>query len=111
MATVHHDNLQNWWEGPDHPEFLRRFNRPERQALIADDLFAGKSVSLVLIGVVAAGTIAMLGDPHVNLGALGRIRLFDFGGLIAIGGMAVALIVSVIRNAAELARLEPRRSA
>jgi len=61
--------------------------------------------------LLAAGTIAMLGDPHVNLGALGRIRLFDFGALIAIGGMAVALTVSVIRNAAELARLEPRRSA
>jgi len=59
--------------------------------------------------LLAIGTIALFRDPHVDLGVLGHARLFDFGGLIAIAGMAVALIVNVVRNATELARLEPRR--
>ena len=59
--------------------------------------------------LLAVGTVALFGDPHVDLGVL-RLRLFDFGGLIAIAGMAVALTVSVVRNATALARLEPRRA-
>src|SRR5687768_4265284 len=59
--------------------------------------------------LLAMGTIALLGDPHVELGALGRIRLFDFGGVIAIAGMAITLMVAVARNSLALARLEPRR--
>jgi phosphatidylglycerophosphate synthase len=52
--------------------------------------------------LLAVGTIALLRDPHVDLGSLGRVRLFDFGGLIAIAGMAVALTVSVFQNARAL---------
>ena len=59
--------------------------------------------------LLAVGTIALLGDPHVHLGTLGRMRLFDVGGLIAIAAMAVAFTVSVIRNATALARLESRQ--
>ena len=59
--------------------------------------------------LLAIGTIALLGDPHVDLGTLGRLRLFDLGGLIAIAGMGVTLLVAVVRNAMALARLEPRR--
>jgi archaetidylinositol phosphate synthase len=58
--------------------------------------------------LLAIGTIALLRDPHVDVGTLGRMRLFDFGGLIAIAGMAVTLLVAVARNATALARLEPR---
>src|SRR4029079_7669755 len=58
--------------------------------------------------LLAIGTLALFGDPHVNLGALGRPRLFDFGGLIGIAGMTVALTANVVRNATALARLEPR---
>jgi phosphatidylglycerophosphate synthase len=58
--------------------------------------------------LLAIGTFALFRDPHVDLGALGRPRLFDFGGLIGIAGMAVALTVNVVRNATALARLEPR---
>ena len=58
--------------------------------------------------LLAIGTIALLGDPHVDLGPLGRIRLFDFGGLVATTGMIVALAGSIIRNGIDLARLEPR---
>jgi len=60
--------------------------------------------------LLAIGTIALFGDPHVNLGAFGRPRLFDFGGLIGIVGMVVTLAVNVVRNAAALARLEPPRA-
>jgi phosphatidylglycerophosphate synthase len=58
--------------------------------------------------LLAIGTLALFGDPRVELGALGRPRLFDFGGLIAIAGMTVALTVNVVRNATALAHLEPR---
>ena len=58
--------------------------------------------------LLAIGTAALFGDPHVDLGAFGRMRLFDVGGLIGIAGMALALTVNVVRNAAALARLEPR---
>ena len=58
--------------------------------------------------LLAIGTIALFRDPHVELGTLGRFRLFDFGGLIGIAGMTVALTVNVVRNAVMLARLEPR---
>lgn len=59
--------------------------------------------------LLASGTIALLGDPWVDLGPIGRLRLFDVGGLVAIAGFAVTLIVAVARNGSALARLEPRR--
>jgi len=61
--------------------------------------------------LLAAGTIALFRDPYVDLGAWGRMRLFDFGGLIGIAGMAVALTVNVVRNTTALSRLEPRPNA
>ena len=59
--------------------------------------------------LLAVGTVALFRDPHVSLGSFGEMRLFDFGGLIGIAGMALALAVNVIRNATALAREEPRR--
>ena len=59
--------------------------------------------------VLAAGTLALFEDPHVAVGALGRIPLFDFGGAVAAAGLIVALVVAIIRNTRVLARLEPRR--
>jgi phosphatidylglycerophosphate synthase len=61
--------------------------------------------------LLAAGSIALLGDPQVNLGALGRMQLFDFGGLIAIAGMVVTLAIAVARNGLALARLESHKPA
>jgi phosphatidylglycerophosphate synthase len=61
--------------------------------------------------LLAIGAIALLDNPHVDLGALGQMRLFDFGGLVAIAGMAVTLMIAVTKNALALARLEPRKSA
>jgi archaetidylinositol phosphate synthase len=60
--------------------------------------------------LLAVGSIALLRDPHVNLGALGRMQLFDVGGLIAIASMGVTLAIAVARNGLALARLEPRKS-
>ena len=52
--------------------------------------------------VLAVGALCLFRDPHVNLGAFGSYRLFDFGGVIAIAGMAIALLVSAIRNTRSL---------
>jgi len=52
--------------------------------------------------VLAIGALYLFRDPHVNLGAFGSYRLFDFGGVIAIAGMATALVVSAIRNTRSL---------
>jgi hypothetical protein len=60
--------------------------------------------------VLAIGAIALRGDPHVRLGVMGSLPLFDVGGLIAIAGLCVALTCAVFHNGAALARLEPRPS-
>jgi archaetidylinositol phosphate synthase len=59
--------------------------------------------------VLAAGTLALFDNPHVALGALGRVPLFDFGGAIAAAGLLIALVVAIVRNTRVLSRLEPRR--
>ena len=59
--------------------------------------------------LLAIGTLALRTDPHVAIPWLGRVTLFDLGGMIAIAGLAIALAVSVWRNALMLARLEPAR--
>lgn len=60
--------------------------------------------------LLAIGAIALRNDPQVSFGGLGRMPLFDFGGLIAIGGLVFTLLISATQNAVALARLEPRRS-
>jgi hypothetical protein len=62
MATAHQSSRvdsKSWWEGADHPEFTGHFDARQRRALIEDDLLAGRTVSLVLVAVVAAGVLAM----------------------------------------------------
>jgi archaetidylinositol phosphate synthase len=58
--------------------------------------------------VLAIGTVALFGDPHVGLGGIGTYPLFDVGGAIATAGLGVALITSTIRNTRTLFRMEPR---
>jgi phosphatidylglycerophosphate synthase len=58
--------------------------------------------------LLAIGVLALFRDPHVDLGVIGRLRLFDVGGLIAIAGMALAFTVNAVRNTTALAREEPR---
>jgi phosphatidylglycerophosphate synthase len=59
--------------------------------------------------LLAAGTLALHGDPHVNLGSWGSFPLFDVAGVVATIGLGVALLVSVVGTTLELAKLEPRR--
>jgi phosphatidylglycerophosphate synthase len=58
--------------------------------------------------LLVIGTLALPGNPHVSLGALGQMQLFDFGGVVAILGLAIALMSSVWRNTKALSALEPR---
>ena len=60
--------------------------------------------------VLAIGAITLRGDPQVDFGSLGRMPLFDVGGLVAIAGLVVALAFAVGQNTLALARLEPRRN-
>lgn len=48
--------------------------------------------------VLAAGTLLLLRDPWVRRGDLGPYSLFDVGGLVAIAGLALALVSSAVRN-------------
>lgn len=70
--------------------------------------FAGVGPTELRI-LLAVGTIALFRDPHVDLGSLGTVPMFDVGGLVATAGMGAALAMAVLRNTAALARLEPRR--
>jgi phosphatidylglycerophosphate synthase len=56
--------------------------------------------------LLAAGTIALISDPKVQV--LGQqYPLFDVGGVIAIAGLAATLIFSVVRNTRLLYQAEP----
>jgi phosphatidylglycerophosphate synthase len=70
--------------------------------------FAGMGPTELRI-VLSIGAIALRGNPQVSFGALGRVPLFDVGGVVAIVGLLVALGWAIVRNTGELARLEPRR--
>jgi phosphatidylglycerophosphate synthase len=61
--------------------------------------------------LLAAGTIALQGNPHVPLGAFGRLPLFDVGGIVTIAGLLVSLGAAVFTNVRTLSRLEPRQKA
>ena len=69
--------------------------------------FAGVGPTELRI-LLAAGALALFGDPHVDLGMAGRYQLFDVSGVIAAAGMLVALGVGIFRNTRTLARMEPR---
>jgi len=57
--------------------------------------------------VLAVGTLTLLHRPVVQLGAAGPFLLFDVGGVVAMAGMGVTLLVSAARNIARLYREEP----
>jgi phosphatidylglycerophosphate synthase len=58
--------------------------------------------------VLAAGTVALLSDPKVEI--LGQsYRLFDVGGVVATIGILITLLVSVARNVRTLYDAEPLR--
>ena len=61
MATVDGTRLgmHRWWEDADHAQFTSHFDDKQRQSLIGEDLFAGRSVSLVLVSIVLGGALLM----------------------------------------------------
>ena len=56
--------------------------------------------------VLAVGALVLVGRPSVALPVVGRVALFDLGGVIAMAGIACAFVVSAVRTAAALAREE-----
>ncbi|MFB3920910.1 MAG: CDP-alcohol phosphatidyltransferase family protein [Terriglobia bacterium] len=56
--------------------------------------------------ILAFGTVYVLYGPQVYLGSLGAFRLFDVGGVIAIAGLGVKLLVCAVRNAHALYQAE-----
>ena len=48
--------------------------------------------------ILSIGTLYLLYRPWVNLGSLGMFRLFDVGGVVAIAGLALKIVVSAVRN-------------
>jgi len=58
--------------------------------------------------LIAVGALRAVTDPWVSLGALGSVRLFDLGAIIAATGMAIVFVVSAIRNTLALSAADPR---
>ena len=56
--------------------------------------------------ILAIGTVYLLNGPWVHLGAIGGFRLFDVGGIIAIAGLVLKLVVCAVRNAHALYLVE-----
>ena len=56
--------------------------------------------------LLAAGSLALMGDPHIGVMG-GTFKLFDVGGVIAIAGIGVTLLIFVARNVRALYRAEP----
>jgi len=52
--------------------------------------------------ILAIGTVYLLYRPWVQLGAVGVFRLFDVGGIVAIAGLVLKLVVCAVRNARAL---------
>jgi archaetidylinositol phosphate synthase len=48
--------------------------------------------------VLAIGTVYLLHKPWVKIGSLGPYLLFDVGGLVAVVGLLISLLVAAIRN-------------
>jgi len=57
--------------------------------------------------ILTIGTIFLLWKPHVQVAGSGPYLLFDVGGIISIVGLAVAFLVSALRNMRQLYREEP----
>ena len=56
--------------------------------------------------VLAVGAVALVGRPLVSVPVVGRVPLFDVGGIVAIVGIGLAFLVSSVRTARQLAREE-----
>jgi hypothetical protein len=57
--------------------------------------------------LVILGVIRVFYEPTVDLGRLGTHLLFDVGAVCGLAGMAVAFVVSAVRNGRALYGAEP----
>jgi archaetidylinositol phosphate synthase len=57
--------------------------------------------------VLAVGTLYLMHSPWARIFGMGPFLLFNIGGLVAIAGLAVAFLLSAIRNTCYLYRAEP----
>ena len=57
--------------------------------------------------LLAAGALKVAQTPLVNVPVLGAVPLFDLGGVIAIGGLAIVFVASAVRNTRALYLAEP----
>jgi archaetidylinositol phosphate synthase len=48
--------------------------------------------------ILSIGTLYLLINPWADLGRLGTFRLFDVGGVVAMAGLAVKIVISAVRN-------------
>ena len=58
--------------------------------------------------VLAMGALKVVSSPWIAPWGLLEVRLFDLGGIVAIAGLALAFIVSAVRNTMALYAAEPR---
>ena len=59
--------------------------------------------------LLAAGAIALINSPTIDVLGLGQARLWDVGGLIGAAGMAMTFVISSARNVRALYVEETRR--
>jgi len=52
--------------------------------------------------ILAIGTIYVIYKPYVHLAGIGVFRLFDVGGIVAIAGLGLKLVVCALRNTCAL---------
>jgi archaetidylinositol phosphate synthase len=52
--------------------------------------------------ILSIGTLYLLYRPWVHLGSMGPFLLFDVGGMVAIAGLAMKLVVSAVHNTHDL---------
>lgn len=57
--------------------------------------------------VLAIGALVVMREPHVGVAGMGKLLLFDIGGVAAAAGLAIAFLVSAVRNGRALYREEP----
>jgi archaetidylinositol phosphate synthase len=48
--------------------------------------------------ILSIGTLYLLINPWVDFGRLGSFRLFDVGGMVAMAGLVVKIVISAMRN-------------
>jgi archaetidylinositol phosphate synthase len=65
--------------------------------------FGGTELRIVL----AIGALWLWRSPSVRIPGWGSYLLFDIGGIVAIGGLAAAFVLSAVKNTRTLYRAEP----